>query len=160
MIGRIQLGASAARYPNVMLLGVPDGVPAAGIAPIEPGCVVTPGEVLVFVGLVLLLLLLLLLHAARAVMPATARASPPMYLLPNLVIAPPSLRHSQHWSVLGSSACRPSLSQFAGDPLRHRLGGHWVAILPIPVRPVSPAHPGRPMTGRPVSYRCYELAEA
>jgi hypothetical protein len=38
------------------------------------------------------LLLLLLLQAARAVMPATARASPPMRFVPNLVIAPPSLR--------------------------------------------------------------------
>src|SRR5579872_1345178 len=142
MIGRIQLGALPARYPYVMLPAVPDAVPAAGIPPIEPGSVVTPGVVLVFVGV--LLLLLLLLHAARAVMPATARASPPMYLVPNLVTAPPSLRRSRHWSVLGSSACRPSLSQFAGDPLRHRLGGHWVAILPIPVRPVSPAHPGGP----------------
>ncbi len=93
---------------------VPLGVPAAGIAPIEPGCVTAPGVVVV----VLLLLLLLLLQAARAVMLATARASPPMRFVPNLVIAPPSLRCSRHWSVLGSSACRPSLSQFAGDPLR------------------------------------------
>src|ERR1700685_3236636 len=119
MIGRIPLGALDAKYPNVIEPAVPEGVPAAGIAPIEPACVVTPGGVVVE----LLLLLLLLLHAARAVIPATARASPLMRLVPNLVIAPPSLRRSRHWSVLGSSACRPSLSQFAGDPLRHRRGG-------------------------------------
>src|SRR5579859_7146413 len=111
MIGRIQLGALPARYPYVIEPAVPDGVPAAGIPPIEPGSVVTPGVVLVFVGVVLLLLLLLLLHAARAVIPATARASPPMYLVPNLVTGPPSLRRSRHCSVLESSACRPSLSQ-------------------------------------------------
>src|SRR5580693_3129867 len=119
MIGRIQLGALDARYPYVIEPAVPEGVPAAGIPPIEPACVVTPGVVVVE----LLLLLLLLLHAARAVIPATARASAPMRLVPDRVIAPPSLRCSRLWSVLGSSACRPSLSQFAGDPLRHRRGG-------------------------------------
>jgi hypothetical protein len=31
---------------------------------------------------------------------------------------------------------------------------------PTRLRPVSTAHPCRPMTSRPVSYRCYELAEA
>src|SRR5580658_7334095 len=88
----------------------------------EPGCVVSPagavGEVLA-----LPLLPLLLLQAARAVRPAAARASALMRFFPNLVIAPPSSRSSRYWSVLGSSACRPSLSQFAGDPLRHRHGG-------------------------------------
>ena len=32
----IQLGATADRYPYVMELAVPEAVPAAGIAPIEP----------------------------------------------------------------------------------------------------------------------------
>jgi hypothetical protein len=93
---------------------VPLGVPAAGIAPIEPGWVVSPGGAVGVVVPLVVLLLVLLLQAARAVTLATARASTPMRLVPNLVIAPPSLRCSRHWSVLGSSACRPSLSQFAG----------------------------------------------
>ena len=38
------------------------------------------------------LLVLLLLQAARAVMPATARARTPMRFLPDMVIAPPSSR--------------------------------------------------------------------
>ena len=45
MIGRIQLGALDARYPYVIEPAVPEGVPAAGIPPIEPACVVTPGVV-------------------------------------------------------------------------------------------------------------------
>ena len=108
-------------------------------------------------------LLLLLLQAAMAVMPATARASAPIRFVPNLVIAPPSSRCSRHWSVLGSSACRPSISQFAGDPLR-TVAGDVGRTPPVPVRPVSPAFragPWRsPMTGRPVTYRRYELAES
>ncbi len=71
-------------------LAVPLGVPAAGICPIAPGWTTAPGVVGELVALPLLLLLLL--QAARAVMLATARASPPMRLVPNLVIAPPSLR--------------------------------------------------------------------
>jgi hypothetical protein len=85
MIGRIQLGALDARYPYVIEPALPEAAPAAGIAPIEPACVVTPGVVVVE-----LLLLLLLLQAARAVMPATARASPARPFLPNVVIVPPS----------------------------------------------------------------------
>ena len=138
---------------------MPLGVPAAGIEPIEPGCVTAPGVVVV----VLLLLLLLLLQAARAVRVATARASPPMRFFPDLVIAPPSPRCSRHWSVLGSSACRPSLSQFAGDPLRTVAGSlgrnppeTGTARLPGTSEP----DPSLPTTSRPVSYRCYELAEA
>ena len=110
MIGRIQLGALDARYPYVIEPAVPEGVPAAGIAPIEPACVVTPGVVVVE----LLLLLLLLLHAARAVTPATARASPPRRLVPESGHRPPLLApFAARGSVLGSSAWRPSLSQVA-----------------------------------------------
>jgi hypothetical protein len=87
MIGRIQLGASAARYPYVKVAALPVGVPAPGIPPIEPGWVVTPGVALE-VGLALPLPLLL--QAARAVTLATARASPAMLFLPNVVIVPPS----------------------------------------------------------------------
>ena len=57
------------------------GVPAAGIIPTEPGCV-TDVEVA-----------LPLWQEARAVTLATARASPPMRLVPNLMIAPPHPRH-------------------------------------------------------------------
>jgi hypothetical protein len=115
MTGMIQLGASAARYPNEIEPAFPEAVPAAGITPIEPGWV-TPPAAAVEVGLALPLPLLL--QAARAVTLATATASAPMRFLLNVIIAPPSLRSSRLWSVLGSSECRPSFSQVAGDPLR------------------------------------------
>ena len=95
----------------------PLGVPAAGICPIEPGCVTAPGRVGVFVEL---LLLPLLLQAARAVMLATARARTPICLFRSLVLAP-FLALWRRPCVLGSSAA-VLLSQFAGDPLRHGRG--------------------------------------
>ena len=52
--------------------------------------------------------LLLLLQAASAVMLATATAIPPIALVRNLIIGPPSSHCSRLLSVLGSSACRPS----------------------------------------------------
>ena len=72
-------------------------------------------RVLVFVLLLVLALvpellwLLLLLQAASAVMLATATAIPPIALLRNLIIGPPSSRCRRMLSVLESSACRPSL---------------------------------------------------
>src|SRR6185437_3411605 len=52
------------------------------------------------------------------------------------------------------------LSLVAGDPLR-TVAGHWVAVPPNPITArlpgtAVPAH----AESRPVSYRCYELAEA
>src|ERR1035437_4163228 len=152
--GRIQFGEAPGCSAQVIVpaCSVPDT--AAGTDPIAPGTVTAPPVVPVDP----LLLLLLLLQAASAVMLATARASPPILLLRIFIIGPPSSRCSRFWSVLGSSGCRPSL-WFAGDPLR-TVAGRWVAGPRYRLRPVSPAHPYRLIASRPVSYRCYELAEA
>src|SRR5580704_4982322 len=83
MRGSIQFGVAPGCSANEIEPALPEGVPAAGITPTEPGSRSPPGELEVGVALPLLLVLL---QAARAVTPATARASPPMRLLPNLVI--------------------------------------------------------------------------
>src|SRR5580700_6843009 len=75
--GRIQFGAAPGGSAYVIEPAVPLGVPAAGIIPTEPGCA-TDVEVAPP-----------LQEAARAVTLAIARASPPMRLVPNLMIAPP-----------------------------------------------------------------------
>ena len=104
--GRIQFGAVPGSIAQVIvpaLIFSPVG--AIGTDPIPPGTVTLPA-----VLLPPLLELLLLLQAASAVMLATARASPAIVLLRSLIIGPPSWRCSRVWSVLGSSACRPSLA--------------------------------------------------
>src|SRR5579863_1051870 len=108
-MGKIQLGAVPGCSANEIEPTWPDGVPADGISPTEPGCDTPWGEL--DVGVALPLLLLLLLQAARAVTLATARASPPMRFLPDVIIMPASSRRTRRWSVFGSSACRlPSRS--------------------------------------------------
>ena len=108
-IGRIQVGAE---FGGSAIVIVPACCVPVAMAGTLPNCPCRPTlpepDVLVLVGLPLLLLLLL--QAASAVMLATARASAPMLFFPNVFIAPPSLRGWRLWSVLGSSACRPSLA--------------------------------------------------
>jgi hypothetical protein len=74
----------------VIVPAFPEGVPAAGTDPIPPETVDAP-----FWVLPPLLLLPLLLQAASAVMLATAMAIPPMVLVRNFIIAPPSSRGSR-----------------------------------------------------------------
>jgi hypothetical protein len=69
------------------------------------------------------------------VMLATATAIPPIALLRNLIIGPPSSHCSRLLSVLGSSACRPSE---VVSPVIRTVAGHWVAVPPNRLRPVSP----------------------
>jgi hypothetical protein len=92
----------AGRDPPGDRARLPLAAASAGTDPIPPGAVVAPLAVLPDE------LLLLLLQAASAVMLATAMAIPPIALLRNLIIGPPSSRRSRLSSVLGSSACRPS----------------------------------------------------
>src|SRR5690348_2427471 len=103
-MGRIQVGVELGGVATVTVPAfcVPEAW--AGTLPNSP-CRPTPDE---FVEPPLWLLLL---QAASAVMLATARASPPMVFL---IIGPPSSRYPRLRSVLGSSACRPSLGVKAG----------------------------------------------
>ena len=108
-IGRIHVGAEFGGSATVMVPEVCVPVASAGTlpnCPCRPMLDDEPDE-LVPLGL---LLLLLLLQAASAVMLATARATPAIVVLRNFIIGPPSVRCSRLWSVLGSSACRPSLA--------------------------------------------------
>ncbi len=88
--GKIQFGEVPGCMAQVIVPAFPEGVPAAGTEPIAPATLVTP-----FWLLPPLLLLLLLLQAASAVMLATAMAIPPMVLVRNFIIAPPSSRCSR-----------------------------------------------------------------
>src|SRR5271156_3274659 len=140
----IQFGTAPGTIAYVIVPAVPLAVPAAGIAPMEPGCVTSPGVVVVV--LEPLPLLLVLLQAARAVTLATARARRPMCFFPNLVLAPflALLAPSVGTGIISL----PSFSR--GSPVIHcaPAAGHWVAIPPIPVRP-SPRHnPRRPVVAR------------
>jgi hypothetical protein len=103
--GKIQFGAVLGAIAQVIDPAFWAAVDSAGTEPIPPGTVMLPLEVLPPAELELELLL----QAASAVMLATARAIPPIALLRNLIIGPPSSRCSRFWSVLGSSGCRPSL---------------------------------------------------
>src|SRR5437867_12759501 len=106
MTGKIQLGVAPGDIPQVIVPALtlaPAG--ATGTDPIPPGTVT-----LLAVLLPPPLLEPLLLQAASAVRLATARATPAtLVLLRYFVIGPPSVR-SRLRSVLGSSACRPSLA--------------------------------------------------
>ncbi len=99
--GKIQFGAKPGPSAQVIVPAFCVPLAAAGTEPIAPGTVTAPEEVLPDE-------LLLLLQAASAVMLATAMAIPPIVLLRNLIIGPPSLPCPRLLSVLGSSACRPS----------------------------------------------------
>src|SRR6266700_2921675 len=105
--GKIQLGVAEGCIDQVIVPAffVPPEA-ASGTDPIPPGTVTLPALVLP----PLPLLEPLLLQAASAVMLATARATPAtLVLLRYFIIGPPSVR-SRLRSVLGSSACRPSLA--------------------------------------------------
>src|SRR5487761_240428 len=86
------------------MLSVPPvlGVPVPGLSPVQPAATadVPVPPVVPFDEL-------LLLHAASAVTPATAMASPPTTRWLNLIVSPPSSRCQRYRSALGSS-CRPS----------------------------------------------------
>ena len=118
----IQFGTAPGTIAYVIVPAVPLGVPAAGIAPMEPGCVTSPGVVVV----VLELLLLGPLQAARAVTLATAKARTPMCFFSNLVLAPflALLAPSVRTGIISL----PSFSR--GSPVIHcaTAAGHWVAI--------------------------------
>ena len=102
--GKIQFGAVLGAMAQVIVPAFWGPVACCGTDPIPPATLTTPGEELFDP----LLPLLLLLQAASAVMLATATAIPPIALLRNFIIAPPSSPCSRLLSVLGSSACRPS----------------------------------------------------
>src|SRR5215471_1546151 len=126
-MGKIQFGLRPGCSANVIEPALPEGVPAAGTSPAEPGSLTAPGEVDVAVAPPLPLVLLL--QAARAVTLATARASPPMRFLPNVVINPLPSRTIR---IIGPSRGHQlvaRLSQFAGDPLR-TITGRFVAVSP------------------------------
>src|ERR1700733_12313651 len=101
--GRIQFGEAPGCSAQVIVPAFCVPVAAAGTDPMAPGGVTAP-----FVVVPPWLVLLLLLHAANAVILATAMAIPPIALLRILIIGPPSSRCQRLLSVLESSACRPS----------------------------------------------------
>ncbi len=103
--GKIQLGevpGSSAQVIVPAFFVPPDE--ATGTVPMEPGTLTE----LAFEPLDPLLPLLL--QAASAVTLATVTASPAIAFLLRSFIGPPSLRSLRLVSVLGSSACRPSLA--------------------------------------------------
>jgi hypothetical protein len=101
--GKIQFGAVLGAMAQVIVPAFWVPVASCGTDPIPPATLTTPGAELFDE-----LPLLLLLQAASAVMLATATAIPPIALVRNLIIGPPSSHCSRLLSVLGSSACRPS----------------------------------------------------
>ena len=154
MTGKIQFGVASGAIAQVIVPALtfsPEG--ATGTDPMPPGTVTLP---------VLLLPPPLLepplLQAASTIMLAIARAQPCDFLVAELrrpsllalfapVIRPRVIRRSpfSRWlPVIRSATSRGTESQYR----------------PTRLRPVSPAHPDRLMTSRPVSYRVHELAEA
>jgi hypothetical protein len=118
MTGKIQLGAVPGSSAQVIVPAffVPLDA-ASGTEPIEPGTLTAlPFELLDPPPLPLLL------QAARAVTLATVTASPAIALLLRSFIGPPSLRSLRLVSVLGSSACRPSLAVLPVIRSRRRRG--------------------------------------
>jgi hypothetical protein len=119
-IEKIQFGVAPGCMAQVIVpafLGPLDD--ASGTEPSPPGTVTVPGLVTVVVGLPLVL------QAASPARLATAMATPAV--LTRNFIDPPSLRCRRFWSVLGSSACRPSFSKFAGGCAPPPSRGHWAA---------------------------------
>jgi hypothetical protein len=106
MTGKIQFGAVPGSSAQVIVPAFfvpPDA--ATGTEPMAPGTFTA----LAFEPLDPLLLPLLL-QAANAVTLATVTASPAIAFLLRSFIGPPALRSLRLVSVLGSSACRPSLA--------------------------------------------------
>jgi hypothetical protein len=147
--GRIQLGVAPGCSAQVIVPACSVPVAWAGTDPIAPGGVTAPLALVPE-----LLWLLLLLQAASAVMLATATAIPPIALLRNLIIGPPSSHCSRLLSVLGSSACRPS--EVVSPVIRYAPSPGTGSQCPrTDYGPFPPAHPCRLIASRPVSYRCY-----
>ena len=90
--GKIQFGAKYPAMAQVIVPAFPEGCPRGGHRTDRAGHL---GDAVLVAALEPLLLLLLLLQAASAVMLATAMAIPPMVLVRNFIIAPPSSRCSR-----------------------------------------------------------------